>query len=162
MFRPLLKDRSKHSSLCLLTGAVSLFFAAAWVSAKFTGGNLLDIGVLVAAALGITAVAWSCYRHCKLLRLKILELRAQNLQLDRAVNNITQALVVFDGQANLVLCNERYRQMYGLCPEMVRPELRCAACSCTGRSWEISQATLTGTMQRFWPISRPERPPPRQ
>ena len=121
MFRPLLKDRSKHSSLCLLTGAVSLFFAAGWVSAKLTGGNLSDIGVLVTAAIGITAVAWSCYRHCKLLRLEILELRAQNLQLDRAVNNIAQALVVFDGQANLVLCNERYRQMYGLCSEMVRP-----------------------------------------
>ena len=43
------------------------------------------------------------------------------VQLDRAVNNITQALIVFDGQANMVLCNERYRQMYGLCPEMVRP-----------------------------------------
>jgi PAS domain-containing protein len=121
MFRPLLKDRSKHSSLCLLTGAVSLFFAAGWVSAKLTGGNLSDIGVLVAAAIGITAVAWSCHRHYKLLRLEILELRAQNLQLDRAVNNITQALIVFDGQANLVLCNERYRQMYGLCSEMVRP-----------------------------------------
>ena len=121
MFRPLLKDRSKQSSLCLLTGAVSLFFAAGCVSAKLTGGNLSDIGLLVAAAIGITAVAWSCYRHYKLLRLEILELRAQNLQLDRAVNNITQALIVFDGQANLVLCNERYRQMYGLCPEMVRP-----------------------------------------
>jgi diguanylate cyclase (GGDEF)-like protein len=76
-------------------------------------------GLLVAAAFGIPAIAW--YRQHKLLRQTTAELREKNLRLDGAVNNISQALLMFDSEARLVLCNDRYRQMYGLSPEMVRP-----------------------------------------
>jgi methyl-accepting chemotaxis protein len=43
--------------------------------------------------------------------------RAQSRLLRAALNNMTQGLCMFDGQANLVLCNARYLEMYGLRPE---------------------------------------------
>ena len=77
------------------------------------------IGLLVALAFGIPALAW--YREHALLRRTTAQLQEQNLRLDGAVNNITQALLMFDPQGLLLLCNERYREMYGLTPEMVQP-----------------------------------------
>jgi methyl-accepting chemotaxis protein len=37
------------------------------------------------------------------------------------LNNMTQGVVLFDIDARLVVCNEQYRIMYGLSPEVVRP-----------------------------------------
>ena len=46
-------------------------------------------------------------------------LRAQNLQLDAALNNMVQGLAMFDAEFRLVLCNRRYAEIYGLKPEQV-------------------------------------------
>ena len=46
-------------------------------------------------------------------------LRAQNLQLDAALNNMVQGLAMFDAESRLVLCNRRYAEIYGLKPEQV-------------------------------------------
>jgi diguanylate cyclase (GGDEF)-like protein len=46
-------------------------------------------------------------------------LRAQNLQLDAALNNMVQGLAVFDADYRLVLSNRRYAEIYGLKPEQV-------------------------------------------
>jgi diguanylate cyclase (GGDEF)-like protein len=46
-------------------------------------------------------------------------LRAQNLQLDAALNNMVQGLAMFDAESRLVLCNRRYTEIYGLKPEQV-------------------------------------------
>jgi len=40
-------------------------------------------------------------------------LRAQNLQLDAALNNMVQGLAMFDAESRLVLCNRRYAEIYG-------------------------------------------------
>ena len=42
-------------------------------------------------------------------------------QLDIALNNMRQGLCMYDSEWRLVLCNERYRQMYGLPAEVVKP-----------------------------------------
>ncbi|MGH6770578.1 MAG: putative bifunctional diguanylate cyclase/phosphodiesterase [Xanthobacteraceae bacterium] len=42
------------------------------------------------------------------------ELRAQNLLFDAALNNMSQALMMFDAQGRLLVFNENYRQMYRL------------------------------------------------
>jgi PAS domain-containing protein len=42
-------------------------------------------------------------------------------QLDAAINNMRQGLVMFDGEARLVMCNKRYREMYALPPEVAAP-----------------------------------------
>jgi diguanylate cyclase (GGDEF)-like protein/PAS domain S-box-containing protein len=52
---------------------------------------------------------------------KARELQGANTKLDAALNNMSQGLVMFDASARLVVCNERYLEMYGLSPEVVRP-----------------------------------------
>ena len=48
-------------------------------------------------------------------------LEEQALLFDAAVNNINQALCFFDGEQNLIVCNQRYAELYGLSPEHIRP-----------------------------------------
>jgi diguanylate cyclase (GGDEF)-like protein len=55
------------------------------------------------------------------LRQREEELRAQNLRFDAALSNMSQALLMFDASARLVISNRRYEEMYGLSPEAVRP-----------------------------------------
>jgi diguanylate cyclase (GGDEF)-like protein len=43
------------------------------------------------------------------------------LLLDTVVNNMSQGVLMFDAQARLVFFNQRYIDMYGLSPDMVRP-----------------------------------------
>jgi diguanylate cyclase (GGDEF)-like protein len=49
------------------------------------------------------------------------QVRHQKLQLDSALCNMSQGLVMFDREARLRICNERYRTMYGLPAEIARP-----------------------------------------
>ena len=41
--------------------------------------------------------------------------------LEAAVNNLALGLVIFDGKGEVVFCNKRYMEIYGLAPEQVRP-----------------------------------------
>jgi diguanylate cyclase (GGDEF)-like protein len=41
--------------------------------------------------------------------------------LEAAVNNLALGLMIFDGNDELVFCNKRYMEIYGLAPEQVRP-----------------------------------------
>jgi diguanylate cyclase (GGDEF)-like protein/PAS domain S-box-containing protein len=47
-------------------------------------------------------------------------IRDQEVKLNVALNNMTQGLCMFDADTRLVLCNERYMEMYGLTPETAR------------------------------------------
>ena len=49
------------------------------------------------------------------------QLREQKLQLDTALNNMSQGLNMFDASGRLVVCNERYLQMYRLSPDIAKP-----------------------------------------
>jgi diguanylate cyclase (GGDEF)-like protein/PAS domain S-box-containing protein len=48
-------------------------------------------------------------------------LKAQNMQLDAALNNMAQGLAMFDSNLRLVMANEQYAELYRLSPELVRP-----------------------------------------
>jgi diguanylate cyclase (GGDEF)-like protein/PAS domain S-box-containing protein len=48
-------------------------------------------------------------------------LELQKQQLDTALNNMTQGLVLYDGDKRLVLCNQRFIDMFGLSPDIVKP-----------------------------------------
>ena len=54
------------------------------------------------------------------LRQREEELRAQNLRFDAALNNMSQALLMFDAAARLVIGNHRYEEMYGLSPDVMK------------------------------------------
>jgi len=48
-------------------------------------------------------------------------LRSKNLQLDTALNNMSQGLVMFDSTERLIVWNERYPHMYGLPRGFLKP-----------------------------------------
>ncbi|MGX4771615.1 bifunctional diguanylate cyclase/phosphodiesterase [Bradyrhizobium guangdongense] len=85
-----------------------------------------QIGILIsiagASALAIAGVLIAIVR--KLLeqhRMSRERLTLEKQRLDRAVNNMTQGLLLFDASQQLVVCNQRYIEMYGLAPEVVKP-----------------------------------------
>ncbi|MBR0666430.1 EAL domain-containing protein [Roseomonas hellenica] len=49
------------------------------------------------------------------------ELREQHRRFDAALNNLILGLAMFDEALNLLVCNRRYLDMYGLSPEVVKP-----------------------------------------
>ncbi|NJO32433.1 MAG: hypothetical protein HC869_04185, partial [Rhodospirillales bacterium] len=49
------------------------------------------------------------------------QVEMQNLRFDAALNNMTQALCMFDGRHELVVCNAAYAKMYGLPDELTNP-----------------------------------------
>ena len=49
------------------------------------------------------------------------QVREQKLQLDAALNNISQGLLMFDADTKLILCNRRYVELYGLSAEAMKP-----------------------------------------
>ncbi len=54
-----------------------------------------------------------------LLQQREEELEAQNLRFDAALRNMSQGLSMFDADQRLLVCNERYVQMYQLPPQLV-------------------------------------------
>ncbi len=69
----------------------------------------------------------------------------QRTHLDAAINNMPHGLVMFDASEQMVICNRRYLEMYGLSPEIVRP-------GCTvGDLLLHRQATgsFTGDIERY-------------
>jgi len=49
------------------------------------------------------------------------EFRTQNMQLEVALNSMSQGLCMYDSSSRLLLCNTQYLQMYGLSAELVKP-----------------------------------------
>jgi diguanylate cyclase (GGDEF)-like protein len=62
----------------------------------------------------------------KLLQVQEQQLRTRNLQLDAALNNMMQGLVMFDADQRIVIHNNRYAELYGLAPEQVGPGISLA------------------------------------
>ncbi len=80
------------------------FFASAqdWLS-----GNVAGAIVALIAVITCTIIAYRSGRHRQ--------------QLAAALNNMTQGLCMFDGAGRIVVLNQRYRDMYKLSPEIVKP-----------------------------------------
>ena len=53
--------------------------------------------------------------------------RDRDRQFETALNNMSQGLCMFDADANLVVCNERYLEMYGLSHDVVTPGMNLRA-----------------------------------
>lgn len=50
---------------------------------------------------------------------RLLSEKSQHL--DTAINNMTQALLLFDASGRLVICNQRYIDMFGISPDVAKP-----------------------------------------
>ncbi len=75
------------------------------------------VSVLVIAVLLFLVVRRLSLEH----RLSRQRLTLEKLRLDRAINNMTQGLLLFDAAERLVVCNQRYIEMYGLSPHVIKP-----------------------------------------
>jgi PAS domain S-box-containing protein len=59
-------------------------------------------------------------REVSLTRLSA-EVRTQMLRFDTALNNMIQGLCMFDARQRLIVCNERYLELYRFSPDVVKP-----------------------------------------
>ena len=75
------------------------------------------LSMLVITAMLYLSVRKLSHQH----RLSEQRLRLEKQRLDTAVNNMTQGLLLFDSSQRLVVCNQRYIEMYGLSAEVVKP-----------------------------------------
>jgi len=105
-------------------------FPVAVIATKTVAATLADwqeqtrllIGVALSSALTIVALLFliirQLSRHHRWSRARLL---LEKRRLDVAVNNMTQGLLLFDASERLVICNQRYLDMYGLSPEVIKP-----------------------------------------
>src|SRR5262245_2067810 len=55
------------------------------------------------------------------LRQREEETRDWNQRVNTALNNMSQALMMYDASGRLVMVNRRYHEMYGLSPDLIKP-----------------------------------------
>jgi diguanylate cyclase (GGDEF)-like protein len=83
-------------------------------------GSILTAIVLVVMLLGAAGRARILSTTTELQRSK-QSLEQSNHLLHTALTNMTHGLSMFDGDKRLIMCNNRYAEMYGLRPEQARP-----------------------------------------
>jgi diguanylate cyclase (GGDEF)-like protein/PAS domain S-box-containing protein len=84
-------------------------------------------------AIVCSLIGFAAYFALRIFPLRVLDrtlgalhetqrnLAVQNERFDTALKNMSQGLVMFDSSARLVVFNQRYIEMFGLSPEIVRP-----------------------------------------
>jgi diguanylate cyclase (GGDEF)-like protein len=83
-------------------------------------GLLIVAAVLAALAIGLTLflIVRKLSREHKRAELR---LALEKRRLNTAVNNMTQGLLMYDSSARIIVCNQRYLEMYGLSSDVVKP-----------------------------------------
>jgi diguanylate cyclase (GGDEF)-like protein/PAS domain S-box-containing protein len=98
----------------LLIGAV-IAATVADALANWERGAVTMIGAALMIGLMIGgAVVFSVWRVGS-------RFHEQNVRLDTALSNMSQGLVMFDSTGRLIVCNDRYRQIYKLPPDLAKP-----------------------------------------
>jgi diguanylate cyclase (GGDEF)-like protein/PAS domain S-box-containing protein len=81
--------------------------------------------LIAVAASSVLAIAILLFLVVRKLsqqhRLSQQRLTLEKQRLDTAVNNMTQGLLLFDSSQRLVVCNQRYIEMYGLSGDELKP-----------------------------------------
>ena len=132
-FRRLLGHRSVRDAIAI-AGVCLVTYVAATSSALLphdpvlrTGTRDLDAVALVAVMFGVLMLIYA-RRRMRDLRQEILKRRnadikhaAHAARLSSAVDTMLQGLLLFDADGRLILCNQRYIQMYGVAVDIVKP-----------------------------------------
>jgi len=79
--------------------------------------GVAGLSALVIAAMLFLIVRQLSRQHHATRR----HLTLEKQRLDTAINNMTQGLLLFDASQRVVVCNQRYLEMYGLSPDVVKP-----------------------------------------
>jgi diguanylate cyclase (GGDEF)-like protein/PAS domain S-box-containing protein len=81
--------------------------------------------LIAAAALSALIIAFILFLIIRQITLQNRDsqarLKSEKHQLDTALNNMTQGLVLYDASARVVVCNQRYLDLYNLSPEFIKP-----------------------------------------
>jgi methyl-accepting chemotaxis protein len=113
-----LSRASRRGGIVALAGAVGfaigivafIFFGSHWLVEALRDAPGPVVGVIMGIILALAASTLTSL-------IVIARVRAKYRLIRSALNNMTQGLCMFDGAARLILCNERYLEMYGLRPE---------------------------------------------
>jgi diguanylate cyclase (GGDEF)-like protein len=94
--------------------------------AQYGAWLLLSLGLLITAAA--TGYVRESRRNARCLRAANAELdravralNAQNARFDAALNNMSHGLIMFSADEEIVVCNDRFIQMYDLSREVIKP-----------------------------------------
>jgi diguanylate cyclase (GGDEF)-like protein/PAS domain S-box-containing protein len=74
---------------------------------------------ILSTALILLAIGFNAYREHHLAGTRSA-LKAQNLRFDAALNNMSHGLCMYDGNERLLVCNERYAEIYRLPPRLLK------------------------------------------
>jgi diguanylate cyclase (GGDEF)-like protein/PAS domain S-box-containing protein len=116
--RQVVAERLAHYPFILTASRTVDDALAEWRSAAIYiagAAGLLLIVIAVIVVLGIRQI--KSYEILMKTRIEA----DQRIQLDAAIDNMTQGLLMFDASERIVVCNRRYIEMYGLSPEVVKP-----------------------------------------
>ena len=91
--------------------------AAILFDAGMADRSLRERVLLAVVAVLAVVVGLLLKRH----RLSSQRLAVERRHLSIAVNNIPQGLVLYDASARIIICNQRYIEMFGLSPEVAKP-----------------------------------------
>ena len=80
------------------------------------------VGVATLSALIVAAILWLIVRQMsRQHQASQRRLALEKQRLDTAVNNMTQGLLFFDSSHRLVICNQRYVDMFGVSRDVIKP-----------------------------------------
>ncbi|MCK1554421.1 EAL domain-containing protein [Bradyrhizobium sp. 177] len=83
--------------------------AAALADWRTEAGYLIGLTIVLVVAIGGTG------------SVVVQFFRRQSIQLDSTLNNLSQGVCMYDDHRRLILCNDRYTEMYHLPNELTRP-----------------------------------------
>ena len=110
--------RDRMVSSRALTNFPIIVVATTTISAALDDWREQTRFLIAAAGLFVLVIATMLFLViCKLSQ----QHRMEKQRLDTAINNMTQGLLLFDSSQRLVVCNQRYLEMYGLSAEVLKP-----------------------------------------
>jgi diguanylate cyclase (GGDEF)-like protein len=99
--------------------------ATTTVAAALTDWRAQTRYLIVAAGLSALAIAFTLFfivrKLSKQHQMSERRLALEKERLDTAINNMTQGLLLYDSDARIVLCNQRYLDLYNVPPDVVKP-----------------------------------------
>lgn len=135
--------RAKLGSVHALGGFPMSIVATRAVSAALSDWREQTHLLVAAALLSISVIVGTLLLVVKALLQQSKKsqdrLTLEKQRLDVAINNMTPALLLYDAEQRLVVCNSRYVQWFGLSSEVVKP-------GCSFRE-ELAQRIATGSLK---------------
>jgi diguanylate cyclase (GGDEF)-like protein/PAS domain S-box-containing protein len=114
----LISSRALNEFPIVIVGTTTVAAALAdWHQQMYFLIGVGGVSVVLIAVLLFLVVRRLSHDHAASQRRVTLEKQ----RLDKAIDNMTQGLLLFDSSQRLVVCNNRYIEMYGLSPRVIKP-----------------------------------------